>query len=321
MPPSRRYPLIFNPKARSQRGRWALRFLEGKTASVELFATANEDDACALAARFAEAGEPVVIAAGGDGTLNAVVRGLAGTNTALGVLPTGPMNVVARELGIPCNSLTQAYEVIERGFIKHIDLFAANQVPFVQMAGVGIDAKVIEETSWASKKAVGPLAYLLAAARVLGEHPPQVEVICADGRRETGVAVLAGNGKLYGGPFEFFRKADNQDSMLDVLVYKEEGYRLVLDLLRGLAAGGLDRVSSATYLQTADFVVRADVEVPVEVDGELLGRFREIHFAETHQPLRVLAPEWPQPRGWVASLKHLLSRPQPAAAPMANRNP
>ena len=147
MPPSRRYPLIFNPKARSQRGRWALRFLEGKTASVELFATANEDDACALAARFAEAGEPVVIAAGGDGTLNAVVRGLAGTNTALGVLPTGTMNVFARELGIPCNSLTQAYEVIERGFIKHIDLFAANQVPFVQMAGVGIDAKVIEKCS------------------------------------------------------------------------------------------------------------------------------------------------------------------------------
>jgi len=303
---SRRYPLIFNPKARSQRGRGALRFLADKSSSVELFATAHEDEACELAARFAAAGEAVVIAAGGDGTLNAVVRGLADSNTALGILPTGTMNVFARELGIPCASLAQSFEVIERGFVREIDLFGANQVPFVQMAGVGIDANVIEQTSWASKKALGPLAYLLAAVKVLGEHPPQIEVICADGRRETGVAVLAGNGRLYGGPFEFFRKADNQDSLLDVLVYKEEGYRLVLDLLRGLAAGGLDLVSTASYLQTGDFVVRSVEEVAVEVDGEWLGRCREIHFMQAARPLRVLAPEQPQRQGLVEALKNLL---------------
>jgi len=95
-----------------------LRFLEGKSASVELFATAHENDASELAARFAAAGEPVVIAAGGDGTLNAVVRGLAGSSTTLGVLPTGTMNVFARELGIPCNCLAKSYEVIERGFVR-----------------------------------------------------------------------------------------------------------------------------------------------------------------------------------------------------------
>ena len=152
-----RYPLIFNPKARSQRGRRALRFLQGKAASVDLFATGHEDEARELAARFAAAGEPVVIAAGGDGTLNAVVRGLAGSNTALAVLPTGTMNVFARELGIPFGNLAKAFEVIERGFVREVDLFEANKVPFVQMAGVGFDAKVIEATSWASKKALGPL--------------------------------------------------------------------------------------------------------------------------------------------------------------------
>ena len=87
---------------------------------------------------------------------------------------------------------------------------------------------------------LGPLAYLLAAVRVLGEKPPQMRVTLADGRIVEGVAVLAGNGSLYGGPFPFFRKADNHDSKLDVLVYKEAGYRLVLDSLRGLALGGID---------------------------------------------------------------------------------
>lgn len=281
-----------------------------------LYATNDGDEARELAARFAAAGEPVVIAAGGDGTINAVVKGLAGSKSALAILPTGTMNVFARELGLPFDSLSKCLDVIERGFVREIDLFEANKAPFVQMAGVGFDAKVIEATSWESKKALGPLAYLLAAVKVLGEHPPQMEVICADGRRETGVAVLAGNGALYGGPFKFFRKADNRDSMLDVLVYKEAGYRLVLDLLRGLAAGGVDLVSSACYLQTENFRVRADCEVPVEVDGELLGRFSEIHFAESPCRLRVIAPEELIGRRFGATIKNLFNwnRKPPASS-------
>ena len=140
-----RYPLIFNPKARSHRGQRALRFLMEKANHFTLYATNHGDEARELAARFAAAGEPVVIAAGGDGTLNAVVCGLAGSKTALAVLPTGTMNVFARELGIPFDNLAKAFEVIERGFIREIDLFEANHAPFVQLAGVGFDAQVIEE--------------------------------------------------------------------------------------------------------------------------------------------------------------------------------
>ena len=287
----RRYPLIFNPTAHSQKGGRVLRFLEQHPDHFAVHATRYVGEACELATRFAAAGEAVVIAAGGDGTLNEVVSGLAGSTTVLGVLPGGTMNVFARELGIPCDSLERAFEVIERGFVREVDLFAANGVPFLQMAGVGFDAAVIEETTWESKKLLGPLAYLLAAVRVLGEQPPLLDVLCADGRREQGVAVLAGNGSLYGGQFRFFRNADNRDSKLDVLVYKEAGYRLVLDSLHGLAIGGIDRLASTSYFQTESFTVRADREVPVEVDGEWIGRFTEVHFKETAHCLRVMAPE------------------------------
>jgi diacylglycerol kinase family enzyme len=118
-----------------------------------------------------------------------------------------------------------------------------------------------------------------------------MDVICADGRREQGVAVLAGNGSLYGGQFRVFRNADNRDSKLDVLVYKEAGYKLVLDSLRGLALGGIDLMASTSSFQTESFTVRADREVPVEVDGEWIGRFSEVCFKETPGRLRVLAPE------------------------------
>ena len=309
MEKAHRYPVIFNPRARSQKGSRVLRFIESHADRLELHPTNYAGEAREIAARFATQGVPVVIAAGGDGTLNEVVNGLVGSRTLLGVLPAGTMNVFAREMGIPFDSLEQAFQVIERGFVQDVDLFGANGAPFVQMAGVGFDALVIEETTWESKKLLGPLAYLLAAVKVLGAKPPKLEVICGDGRREEGVAVLAGNGSLYGGPFKFFRNANNHDSKLDMLIYKEAGYRLVLDSLRGLAFGGIDLMASTTYLQAGEFTVRADVEVPVQVDGEWIGRFREVHFVETAHRLRVIAPEEALIGGFSDAVKSLLQWP------------
>ncbi|HVJ45259.1 MAG TPA: diacylglycerol kinase family protein [Luteolibacter sp.] len=301
-----RYPLIFNPKAKSQKGERTLRFLMSHANRFALYATNNEDEARELAKRFASEGEPVVIAAGGDGTLNAVVKGLAGTETALGVIPAGTMNVFARELGIPFDNLPKSFDVIERGHVQEIDLFEANRAPFIQMAGVGFDAMVIEETTWESKKVLGPLAYLMAAVKVLGEKPPNMEVICRDGRREECVAVLAGNGSLYGGQFKLFRAADNQDSKLDVLVFKEAGYKLVMDSLKGLALGGVDLAASTSYFQADEFIVRANREVPVEVDGELLGRYDEVKFAAGSRKLRVIAPETPEGSRFAEAVKALV---------------
>lgn len=314
----RRYPLIFNPRARSQKGGKARQFLMQHANRFALYATNTGQEAVDLARRFADEGEPVVIAAGGDGTLNAVVSGLAGSRTALGVMPAGTMNVFARELGIPSNSLPKAFEVIEKGLIREVDLFSANGAPFVQMAGVGFDAMVIEETTWESKKILGPLAYLMAAVKVLGEKPPTVEVVSVEGRRETGVAVLCGNGSLYGGQFRLFHKADNTDSMLDVIVFKEAGYRFVLDSLKGIARGGIDLAESTAYFQSSGFTVTSDREVPVEIDGEWLGRFKEITFKETSSRLRVLAPEIPCGTPFLDTMRSLLQWPaKPLEQPVA----
>ena len=305
----RRYPVLFNPRARSQRGRFALEFLMNNATGLALYATRSAAEAGDLAAGFAEAGEPVVIAAGGDGTLNAVVKGLAGSCTALGVLPTGTMNVFARELGIPYDNIERAFEVILEGNIKEVDLFEANGTPFVQMAGFGFDAAVIEETTWESKKMLGPLAYLLSAVKVLGERPPKMVVETEDGRREEGAVVLAGNGSLYGGQIKLFHRADNQDSKLDVLIFKEAGYKLVRDSLRGLALGAIDfGQSTVSYLQAERLTVTADREVPLEVDGELIGRTNRVVFADDQpERLKVLAPIKPIGTRFEEALKAMMA--------------
>ncbi len=293
MPIPARYPLLFNPKARSQRAQKTARFIFERATRFVLYATSSPEEARDLAAKFVADGEPIVVAAGGDGTLNAVLQGLVGSQTALGVIPSGTMNVFARELGIPFGKLDMAFDIIEKGFIREIDLFEVNGSPFMQMAGLGFDAMVIEETTWESKKMLGPLAYLLAAVKVLGEKPPLMEVITAEGRREEGVAVLVGNGSLYGGQFRLFRMASNQDELLDVLIFKESGYRFVYESLKGLVKGGIDMASSVIHLQSAEFTVRCDSDFPLQIDGELLGRAEEAAFRMAKSRLRVVAPENP----------------------------
>jgi len=150
-----------------------MRFLMMHAQQFALYATRSAEDARILTEQFVRDGEKVVVAVGGDGTLNTVVQALAGSSTALGVLPAGTMNVFARELGIPFNNLKKSLDVFNRGFIKEVDLFEANGHAFMQMAGIGLDAQVIENTDLGAKKVFGPLAYLMAGMKVLGDHPPQ----------------------------------------------------------------------------------------------------------------------------------------------------
>jgi YegS/Rv2252/BmrU family lipid kinase len=302
----RRYPLILNPRARSERAARALRFVMENATRFAIYASNSPEEAGELARRFAEEGEPIVVAAGGDGSLNAVVSGLLGTDTTLGILPTGTMNVFARDLNIPFADLRRALEIIDEGQVREIDLFEANGATFVQMAGVGFDAQVIEETTAASKKRLGPLAYILSAVKLLGAEPPRMTVRFDEGHEAEGACVLLGNGSLYGGQLRLFGKADNADDLLDVLVYKEAGYKAAVGSLATVARGGFDQHAKfVEFYQTSGLTVECDREVPLEVDGELWGRSLRVEVRGSKRKLRVLAPSEPGKNWWEQVLANL----------------
>jgi len=294
----KRYPLLFNPNARGHKGRKALKFIMRNATRFILYATRSEDEAIEIATKYAEDGEPVVIAAGGDGTLNAVVQGLKGTDTALGVFPSGTMNVFARELGIPVPGfqsmpLDKALQVIDDGNVKMIDLFRVNDRPFLQMAGVGFDAQIIENTDSDLKKRFGPLIYLASAVKVLGNQPPKLKLKLNDGRELEGSAVIAGNGGLYGGQVKLFTKADNNDKLLDFIIFKERGYKMVADALAGIKGNVECDSNSIEYVQAESAIVVSDQEVPLQVDGDLVGRAKEFTFDRESTRIKVMAPEVP----------------------------
>ena len=272
--------IILNPAAHGDKaGRLAerLRDLSGG-AEVRLSASAGDAERIAAEAIRNDEGFSSIIAAGGDGTINEVVNGIFSAGNPgipLGILPVGTMNVFAVELGIPLNSPEKAWEVIRRGEIRQLDLPVCTTKEgarcFVQLAGVGLDAEVVRRTSRESKKALGPLSYLLSLAQVAGQKPPQITMESSDGTVRNGSFVLLGNGRFYGGPFKMFRHGSPNDGLLDVLVFQSQSPWDLLRYMHAILMGHHGELADVEYFQTSSLSLRSEEPVPYELDGEMAG--------------------------------------------------
>lgn len=281
--------VILNPSAGGDRANRQRARIESFARESVLRATSRAGEAETLARRAAQEGFGKIVAAGGDGTINEVVNGLAGSNAALGLLPLGTVNVFATELGLPANDLGRCWNIIEHGETRLVDLPSANGKHFVQLAGVGLDAQVVKETSLAFKRSFGPLSYLISAAQIAARTPPRLFIQSENASIDEGSFVLVGNGRLYGGPFPFFKHAVLDDGLFDVVVFKRLGYLEIIKYLQDVVFSSEIRVPEIEYFQTRHLRVSSDQDVPVEVDGELVGNC-PVEFRVQKKGLRVLAP-------------------------------
>ena len=286
----RKTAIILNPTARGERARRLRKRVEAVVnGAAVLRTTARCGDAECLARAAAEEGFTNVVAAGGDGTVNEVVNGIAGTHARLGLLPLGTMNVFAAELGLPSGDVGRCWEIIRAGHVRRIDLPRANDKHFVQLAGVGFDAQVVKETSRAFKRTLGPLSYLISAAQVATRQPPRLRVDSDHAATREGSFVLVGNGRFYGGPFPFFKRAKADDGLLDVLLFKRFGYLEFVRYMQDVVFRSSITAPDVEYFQAHSLRVTSDSKVPVEIDGELLG-YCPVQFKLRKHALRVLVP-------------------------------
>lgn len=287
--------VIFNPAARGEKTRRVQQFLETKAGpSVTLTPTQRAGEAQSLAARAVAEGYKIIVAAGGDGTINEVVNGIGTSGVALGVLPLGTVNVFAHELRIP-RKLDAAWTVILGGHTRTIDLACAEANSstryFVQLAGVGFDAHAVRTASWELKKKIGPLSYVWAGIKALSKSHPPVEVSAnGSGPLGSGVAVLIGNGRFYGGPFSLFPKARMDDGLLDVCVFETVGYWDVLRYGQGVLRGAHIDLGDVKYFQTETLTCGVSGPTPFELDGEDVGN-APVTFSVVPRVLRVVVPK------------------------------
>ena len=286
--------IIFNPSARGEKSQRLLHFLESKSGpNVTLAPTLCAGDATRLAAQGAATGHDIIVAAGGDGTINEVVNGLRLTGTTLGVIPLGTANVFARELGIPLR-FEEAWRVFEAGVERTVDLgvaeFNGQRRFFVQLAGIGLDARAVRNVNWKLKKRIGPLSYIWAALRAIGEQPADVEVHTTEtGLAGRGALVLVGNGRFYGGSFRVFPGAEMNDGLLDICVFERPGYYNAIRHGFGILTGSHINMRGVKYFRSAHFTCRAASTAPVELDGEDAGD-TTVEFRVAPKALRVIVP-------------------------------
>ena len=192
--------IVLNPAAGVVLRKEVAGQLPSAAGRATIFLTSGPGDAESAARRAVQMGFKTVVAAGGDGTVNEVLRGVTGSGVRLGVLPLGTMNVFARELGMPLD-WEEAWGRILKGCERRMDLGWANGQPMAQLGGVGFDARAIERVSPRWKRAAGPAAYVLAGIQEIFERQVPLRICAEEIGELQGVWVLVGMGRYYAGPF------------------------------------------------------------------------------------------------------------------------
>jgi diacylglycerol kinase (ATP) len=242
---------------------------------VEVLNTERPDHATELSAA---AGDRIVVAAGGDGTVNEVVNGLS-RDATLGILPLGTANVLARELGLPLKP-EDACERILTGTPVRMDVGVATDEEgterrFALMAGIGFDADVVREVTPRLKRYLRSLAFPLVALKVYfrGDRP-NLQIVDGDATHVAQFAVVA-NAQYYGGEFEVAEDASLTSGALEVVLVEKVGLLMRPDILaRILAKSPLDRAMKSFSSQgiLAKPSAAGGARVPVQIDGEVWGQ-------------------------------------------------
>ncbi|MFQ5695483.1 MAG: diacylglycerol/lipid kinase family protein [Terriglobia bacterium] len=269
--------LLANHEAAGGRARRVLPrlrdFFSRRLSAFDFCETKSADELRRFARAAAQAGYHRVLAAGGDGTANAVLNGLWGTEGVLGILPLGHGNDLARSLGVPLDPLAAA-EFLLQAPPGAMDVVRAGENIYAGVAGVGFDA---ETNRRANRWAGGPRGharYFLAALRTLASYQPLRVEIMTDAEAFTGPAmwVAVANTPYYGGGLRIAPQASPHDGVLDICIIEPLSAAGLLWLYPALKQGRHLRSRAVRYFRACKVEFRAPEGAELFGDGELLGR-------------------------------------------------
>ena len=276
-----RIGIVYNPFAGRLRGAGrerldaAVRTFLTAGHEVELFATPGPNKAGEVARSAISQGCDMILAAGGDGTINETVNGLVGSPVAFGILPGGTANVLANEIGLSTRlgaAATQLLTAIPtRIALGAVDLPGKPRRHFVMMAGVGLDARIVYNLDLELKKKLGKLAYWHAGFRQL-MRPVERFTVAIDGQRHEAGFVLATRVRNYGGDFEIVRRIRLTDDDFEVVIFHGGHWTEYLRFLGAVMTNRLENTPGVTLLRGRELHLEPmGHEVRIQADGEVLG--------------------------------------------------
>lgn len=302
----RRALLIYNPVA----GRYpslllterAARVLQKEGWEIDIEITQDGEHITRLAQQAAVERLEALFVAGGDGSVNRAVRGLLGTDTALGVLPAGTANVWAQELGLPGLSWTRLMALEESARrlagaqVFKVDAGICNEIPFLLWAGVGLDAFVVHRIEPRSQLEKNFAVVQYAASAVVNAaqwHGMDLKVI-SDGEEISGQFVLAvvSNIHLYAGGYaRLSPDALLDDGVMDLWLFEGQNLEDILQQAWDLWSGRHTRSSRVHRIPFRTISIQAGSRMYVQVDGEPEQAEGKISIQVLPRALSVLVPE------------------------------
>ena len=209
----------------------------------------------------------VVVAVGGDGTVNEVASAIVGTNTCLGIVPFGSGNGLSRFLKVPMDTV-EAIKTLTSGRVEAIDSATLNGKPFFNMAGIGFDAHIAEIFSHNKKR--GFITYIKSTFEEFNKYKPQVYQIEIDGKLYTREAFMLSfaNSSQYGNNAHVSPHASVQDGLLDVCIIKQFPMWRLVEIGIRMMTKTADKVKFLELIRGKHIVIKRTEDGPIHLDGE-----------------------------------------------------
>jgi diacylglycerol kinase (ATP) len=268
--------LIYNPAAR--RLRWrpthklqaVLERIRSFGIAVEVRRTAESNHATSLAQSALQKSCDLIIACGGDGTVNEVIRGMAGSRVPLMVIPAGTANVLAKEIGLPLDWVESA-GLLRTGLVRRIALGRVGSRPFLLMAGIGVDAGVLRALNGGLKTLLGQGAFWIAGLQqLLGYSFPQFEVQVGGESRQATFALIS-RVRNYGGGFQITGQADLYSEAFQVCLFQSRNRWRYPYYLWNVVRKRHYGLPDVLHLHARSVRADGSREIGVQIDGELIG--------------------------------------------------
>ena len=288
--------IIINPRAGigyyKKVNRLLKKHLDKSQYDYQLLLTQYRGHGYVLATEAVQNGTDIVIAVGGDGTINEIARALIGKDTVFGFIPTGSGNGLAHHLKMPIN-ISRAIKVINEQHILKIDTLKINEKTCISIAGMGFDAHIAELFDKSSRRGLFP--YLNFVIRSFFSYPPKTYVVEADGEKKehTALMISIANSSQWGFNVKISPQASIQDGYADVCFVKKPPFYQLISYAAELLTGNIHRNKSAIAIyRFAKCVIyeKDNVNQPFHIDGDPMERQSKLEVAVLPQSLKIIVP-------------------------------
>ena len=285
--------MIYNPYAGGlRRGVERIAFvtdaLRAQGIELQLLPTRARGDATVLARELVESECQLVVACGGDGTINEIVCGMAGSHLPLMILPAGTANVLANEMGLP-KDLGHCVHLARTGVMRRISLGRAGSRYFALMAGIGVDAGVVDAVDPTLKEKIGQGAFWLAGFQQLVKYHFLPFELRVDGHSHSCTFAIISKAKWYASRFQLTPRADLFSDTFEICLFHSTNRWRYLPYLLFASFGKHDCLRDVTILQGKEIKAVGPGQIKVQVDGELIGNLPQ-EFQIQEDALTLIMP-------------------------------